>query len=105
MMALPSIVRCLAAMLSLVLGATGLCAQTPAPAGMTQEQFDSLVDAIAKSVTDKLKVEGALGSPQDIAASVVGYIRHVALGQPLLAHRERVQAAMQIIMTSQPWTV
>ncbi len=30
---------------------------------------------------------------QDIAASVVGYIRHVALGQPLLSHHERVQAA------------
>jgi type I restriction enzyme R subunit len=41
---------------------------------------------------------------QDIAASVVGYIRHVALGQPLLAHRERVQAAMQTILASRPWT-
>ena len=26
---------------------------------------------------------------QDVAASVIGFIRHVALGQPLLAHRER----------------
>ncbi len=35
---------------------------------------------------------------------MVGYIRHVALGQPLLPHRERVQAAMQIILSSRPWT-
>jgi len=41
---------------------------------------------------------------QDIAASVVGYIRHVALGQPLLAHRERVRAAMQTILASRAWT-
>jgi type I restriction enzyme R subunit len=41
---------------------------------------------------------------QDIAASVLGYIRHVALGQPLLPHRERVQAAMQTILASRAWT-
>jgi type I restriction enzyme R subunit len=41
---------------------------------------------------------------QDIAASVIGYIRHVALGQPLLAHSQRVQAAMQRILASRPWT-
>jgi len=41
---------------------------------------------------------------QDIAASVVGYIRHVALGQPLLAHSQRVQTAMQTILASRPWT-
>jgi type I restriction enzyme R subunit len=41
---------------------------------------------------------------QDIAASVIGFIRHVALGQPLLAHRERVQAALQTILASRPWT-
>jgi type I restriction enzyme R subunit len=41
---------------------------------------------------------------QDIAASVVGYICHVALGQPLLAHSQRVQAAMQRILASRPWT-
>lgn len=41
---------------------------------------------------------------QDIAASVIGFIRHVALGQPLLAHRERGQTALQTILTSRPWT-
>jgi type I restriction enzyme R subunit len=40
---------------------------------------------------------------QDIAATIVGYIRHVALGQPLIAHSDRVRAAMQKIMASRPW--
>lgn len=41
---------------------------------------------------------------QDIAASIVGYIRHVACDQPLVAHSERVQSAMQQILASRPWT-
>jgi len=36
--------------------------------------------------------------------SVIGYIRHVALGQPLLPYSQRVQAAMQTILASRPWT-
>ena len=41
---------------------------------------------------------------QDVAASIIGYIRHVACDQPLIAHKDRVQAAMQQIMTSRSWT-
>lgn len=41
---------------------------------------------------------------QDIAASIVGYIRFVALDQPLISHSERVQAAIQEILSSRSWT-
>ncbi|MFH1300167.1 MAG: type I restriction-modification system endonuclease [Planctomycetota bacterium] len=41
---------------------------------------------------------------QDVAASIIGYIRHVACDQPLIAHKDRVQAAMQKILTSRSWT-
>jgi type I restriction enzyme, R subunit len=41
---------------------------------------------------------------QDVATSIIGYIRHVACNQPLIAHRERVQAAMQQILASRSWT-
>jgi len=41
---------------------------------------------------------------QDIAASIIGYIRHVALNQPLVSHSERVAAAMQQIVSSRQWT-
>jgi hypothetical protein len=46
-------------------------AQTPAtpPPGMTQEQFDSLVDAISTSVTEKLKTEGVLTRPAPSSAA------------------------------------
>jgi len=39
-----------------------------APAGMTQEQFDALVDAISNSVTEKLKAEGVGATPAPSAA-------------------------------------
>ncbi|CAN5717003.1 mechanosensitive ion channel family protein [soil metagenome] len=46
-------------------------AQMPAtpPAGMTQEQFDSLVEAISNSVTEKLKAEGTQSAPAAPPAS------------------------------------
>lgn len=40
----------------------------------------------------------------DIAASIIGFIRHVALGDPLIPYEQRVQAAMQRILASQTWT-
>jgi moderate conductance mechanosensitive channel len=55
--------------LVLLLGAAGAGAQTAAtspatpPAGMTQDQFNSLVDAISNSVTEKLKAEGTHAAP------------------------------------------
>lgn len=49
----------------LVTAVTGAQAQSPGslPAGMTQEQFNALVDAISNSVTDKLKAEGIPATP------------------------------------------
>ncbi|WP_166831858.1 type I restriction-modification system endonuclease [Thalassoroseus pseudoceratinae] len=41
---------------------------------------------------------------QDNTASIIGYIRHVACDQPLIAHKDRVQAAMQQILASRSWT-
>lgn len=41
---------------------------------------------------------------EDIAASIIGYVRQAALGDPLLPYEERVSAAMKRIMARQPWT-
>lgn len=41
---------------------------------------------------------------QDIAASIIGYIRHVALGQPIISHSKRVKGAMEEILASRSWT-
>lgn len=43
-------------------------------------------------------------SNQDIAASIIGYIRQQALGEPLVSYSERVQRAMKKILASQPFT-
>ena len=41
---------------------------------------------------------------QEIAASIVGFIRRAALGEALLPFEQRVAKAMQKIYTLQPWT-
>ena len=53
------------ALAALIACCTWASAQTPAapPPGMTQEQFNSLVDAISESVTEKLKAEGVTSPP------------------------------------------
>src|SRR5262245_57457838 len=62
---MPTFMRAIGATLLVLslffLGAAGAGAQTPAtpPAGMTQEQFNALVDAISNSVAEKLKAEEA----------------------------------------------
>jgi type I restriction enzyme R subunit len=40
----------------------------------------------------------------DIAASIIGFVRQAALGDPLVAYRDRVQAAMQRVLASRAWT-
>src|SRR5258705_13150894 len=48
-----------------------VCGQTPStlPPGMTQAQFDAMVDAISKAVAEKLKREGAVATPAPTTAS------------------------------------
>ncbi len=40
----------------------------------------------------------------DIAASIIGFIRRAALGDPLMPYKERVERAMAGILASRPWT-
>lgn len=41
---------------------------------------------------------------EDIAASIIGYVRQAALGDPLIPFEERVRGAMKRIYASRPWT-
>jgi type I restriction enzyme, R subunit len=41
---------------------------------------------------------------EDIAASIIGYVRQAALGDALTPFEERVRGAMKRIMASRPWT-
>ncbi|MCW5736388.1 MAG: mechanosensitive ion channel family protein [Enhydrobacter sp.] len=56
--------------LAVLLGPAGAGAQAlPAPpAGMSQEQFNSLVDAISNSVTERLKANGVEAAPAPVPA-------------------------------------
>jgi len=40
---------------------------------------------------------------QDLAASIMGYIRQAALGDPLLPYEQRVERALQRILASRDW--
>ncbi len=41
---------------------------------------------------------------EDIAASIIGYVRQAALGDALVPYDDRVNAAMRTILASRPWT-
>lgn len=41
---------------------------------------------------------------EEIAASIIGFVRQAALGDPLVPYEDRVKAAMRTIMASRPWT-
>ena len=40
----------------------------------------------------------------DIAASIIGFVRQAALGDPLIPYADRVKAAMQRVLASRTWT-
>jgi type I restriction enzyme, R subunit len=77
-----------------------------APKDLTREQLREvrlLLDANGYSEA-KLKAAWRYRSNQDIAASIIGYIRQAALGEPLLPFEQRVANAMQRIYAMKPWT-
>ena len=41
---------------------------------------------------------------EDIAASIIGFVRQAALGDPLMPYDDRVRAAMQRVLASRTWT-
>ena len=41
---------------------------------------------------------------QDMAASIMGYIRQAALGDPLVPYEQRVEKALQRILASRSWS-
>lgn len=77
-----------------------------APKDLTREQLREvrlLLDANGFSEAT-LKAAWRNKSHQDIAASIVGYIRQAALGEPLQPFEQRVANAMQRIYALRAWT-
>lgn len=76
------------------------------PRDLTREQLREvklLLDSAGYSVV-KLQTAWRNQSNQDIAASIIGYIRQAALGEALIPFEQRVQAGMQRIYSLHLWT-
>lgn len=79
---------------------------TTRPRDMTRAQLRELKLTMDEAgfTEQNLRVAVRETTNQDIAASIIAYIRHVALGQPLVPHSDRVRSAMHKILASRSWT-
>lgn len=79
---------------------------TQRPRDLTRQQLRELklkLDEAGYSET-ALRTAWSQVSNQDIAASIIGFIRQQALGSPLMSYEQRVERAVQKVMASQSWT-
>src|SRR5271154_5247467 len=74
------------AMILLVGNIVAVYGQTPSPLppGMTQAQFDAMVDAISKAVVVKLKSEGVLPTPAPVSVPAAAP-SHAGVGSNVVA--------------------
>lgn len=76
------------------------------PRELTRKQLRELMlelDAAGYSET-ALRTAWRETTNQDIAATIIGHIRHAVDGSPLVPYKERVAKAMQKILASRAWT-
>lgn len=76
------------------------------PRELTREQLRALrleLDVLGFSET-ALRKAWSDAKNEDIAASVIGFIRQAAIGDPLVPYQDRVRAAMRRILGSRSWT-
>ncbi|MEL7068497.1 MAG: type I restriction-modification system endonuclease [Cyanobacteria bacterium J06581_3] len=79
---------------------------TQRPRDLTREQLKALrvqLDAAGYSET-RLRSAWRNQTNEDIAASIIGFIRQAAVGEALVPYGDRVQKAIKKIAASQPWT-
>lgn len=79
---------------------------TQRPRDLTRQQLKELrllLDQNGYSETN-LRAAWRDAKNEDIAASIIGFIRQAALGDPLVPYEERVDQAIKAILSSQPWT-
>lgn len=84
-----------------------LAVVTQRPRELTREQLKALKLALDVAGYDEpgLRTAWRQMSNVDIAASIVGYIRQAALGDPLVPYEERVDRALTRILSSRAWDV
>ncbi|HEX7481626.1 MAG TPA: type I restriction-modification system endonuclease [Polyangiales bacterium] len=79
---------------------------TQRPRELTRAQLKELKLALDQAGYSETRLRSAWRAQtnEDIAASIIGYIRQAALGDALKPYDERVRAAMKKLLASQPWT-
>ncbi len=79
---------------------------TQRPRDLTRQQLRELRLALdaAGYPESAVRTAWAQVSNQDIAASIIGFIRQQALGSALIPYDQRVDRALQRVLASQPWT-
>jgi type I restriction enzyme R subunit len=79
---------------------------TQRPRDLTRAQLKELKAALDAAGYGEATLRSAWrdATNQDIAASIIGYIRQAALGDALVPHEERVDKALKQILASQRWT-
>lgn len=76
------------------------------PRDLTRDDLRELEKALAAHEFTERMVGTAWkqAKNEDIAARLIGYIRQLALGSPLIPFEQRVDRALKKILTSQTWT-
>ncbi len=76
------------------------------PRDLTREDLKSLRLALDQRGFSEASLRRAWADAknQDIAASIIGFVRQAALGDPLIPYADRVRGAMQRILSGATWT-
>lgn len=85
---------------------SALTVVTQRPRDLTRAELKALkleLDKLGYSETS-LRLAWRDAKNKDIAASIIGFVRQAALGDPLVPYEERVRTAMDRIRQSRPWT-
>ena len=79
---------------------------TQRPRDLTRQQLKELRIELSKAGYSETMLKAAWRDKtnEDIAASIIGYVRQAALGDALVPYGERVQRAMKKILASQQWS-
>ncbi|MGB7249055.1 MAG: type I restriction-modification system endonuclease [Phormidesmis sp.] len=79
---------------------------TQRPRDLTRQQLKALQLALADAGYSETMLKAAWREKtnEDIAASIIGYVRQAALGDALVPYEERVQRAIKKILASQKWS-
>jgi type I restriction enzyme R subunit len=76
------------------------------PRDLTRADLQALRRALdAKGFSEaNLRTAWSQAKNEDIAASIIGFVRQAALGDPLVPYSDRVRAAMQKIVNGRKWS-